>query len=74
MTVITIEEGQKNLADITDRLLPGEEVLLTKDGVTVAKIVSCRAQPSEPRRLGFMRGTVLYIAPDFDAPMELKPS
>ena len=25
---------------------------------------------SPPRRLGMLRGTVLYMAPDFDAPLE----
>jgi antitoxin (DNA-binding transcriptional repressor) of toxin-antitoxin stability system len=48
-------------------LAPGDEVLITDRQQPVARLVAAR--PGE-RKLGTMRGTVRYIAPDFDAPLE----
>jgi antitoxin (DNA-binding transcriptional repressor) of toxin-antitoxin stability system len=71
MTTITIQEAQANLRDLIHALPPGGEVLITEDDRTIARLVlpaEPAAQP--PRRSGTMKGTVLYMAPDFDAPLE----
>jgi antitoxin (DNA-binding transcriptional repressor) of toxin-antitoxin stability system len=70
MSVVTIEEAQQKLAELVDKLNPGEEILLTKDQVPVARIVANLPAVAKVRRPGTMRGTVLYVAPDFDAPLE----
>jgi antitoxin (DNA-binding transcriptional repressor) of toxin-antitoxin stability system len=68
MTVqtITVEEAQSHLAEIIEKLSPDEEVILTRDDKPVATI---RATPPEPtpRKFGTLKGTILYMAPDFDA-------
>jgi antitoxin (DNA-binding transcriptional repressor) of toxin-antitoxin stability system len=43
-------------------------VILTENQQPVAKLIAAR--PSPERRLGTLKGTVLYMAPDFDAPLE----
>lgn len=69
MQAITIEEAQSHLAEIINELAPGEEVVLTRENTPVATI---RAAPmaasstGEPPKLGTLKGTILYIAPDFD--------
>jgi prevent-host-death family protein len=71
MSTITIEEAQAGLADLIQRLEPGEEVLITRGSQPVARLVS-EAPPGQkaPRQLGTLRGTVRYIAPDFDASLD----
>ena len=65
---VTLEEAQGRLRELIAKLAPGEEVIITEDQQPVAKLVAA-VQPIE-RRLGTLRGTVLYMAPDFDAPLE----
>ena len=71
MSTITIEEAQAGLTDLIHRLSPGEEVLIIENERTVAKLTVAPAEPEKkPRVLGSMKGTVLYMAPDFDAPLD----
>ncbi len=68
MSTITLEEAQATLSEVIHRLTPGDEVVITEGDQPVAKII-----PTEsigPCRLGALRGTVLYMAPDFDAPLD----
>ena len=71
MPTVTIHEAQATLADLIHRLAPGEEVVITENDQPVARLVSpVPAPPKSPRQLGTLKGTVLYMAPDFDAPLE----
>jgi antitoxin (DNA-binding transcriptional repressor) of toxin-antitoxin stability system len=71
MTTVTIKEAQSALADIIHRLSPGEEVVITENDQPVARLVPTPAAPKKThRQLGTMKGSVLYMAPDFDAPLE----
>ena len=71
MPTVTLQEAQSRLADIIHRLGPGEEVVITEDDRPIARLLPAKAesQPA-PRRLGTLKGTVLYMAPDFDAPLD----
>ena len=64
---ITVEEAQAHLKEIIGQLAPGEELVITDHQQPVATLVAAR--PAE-RKLGTMRGTVRYMAPDFDAPLD----
>ena len=68
MIKIPIEEAQAKLPELIHALPPGEEVIITEDDLAVARLIS--ATPSAARKLGTLRGTVTYIAPDFDAPLD----
>ncbi len=66
---ITVADAQNRLAELIAALKPGEDVVLTSNEQPVARLVA--SEPLEkPRRLGTLKGTVLYMAPDFDAPLE----
>ena len=68
MQSITVQAAQSQLAEIIERLTPGEEVVLTRDDKPVAILRAAPSSPDRPnRQLGTLRGSVLYIAPDFDA-------
>ncbi len=73
MTSITLQEAQAGLINLVHGLQPGEEILITENDQPVAKILTAVTKPTEPKRerqLGAMRGSVLYMAEDFDAPLE----
>jgi antitoxin (DNA-binding transcriptional repressor) of toxin-antitoxin stability system len=68
MQTISLEEAQLHLSEIIDKLTPGEELVLTREEKPVATIrATPPPPPRKPRQLGTLRGTVLYMAPDFDA-------
>jgi len=70
MTSITLQEAQATLPDLVHRLSQGEEVVLTENNLPVAKLVATATQQRPVPKLGTQRGSVLYMAPDFDAPLE----
>jgi antitoxin (DNA-binding transcriptional repressor) of toxin-antitoxin stability system len=67
MQTVSLEEAQSRLAEILDTLPPGEEVLITRGDEPVATIRAVPAAPREGPRFGTLKGTVLHMAPDFDA-------
>jgi antitoxin (DNA-binding transcriptional repressor) of toxin-antitoxin stability system len=68
---IELNDLPTRLTELRHRLHAGEEVTLTDGGKTVARVVPQppAGQPAKPQRLGFARGSVAWIAPDFDDPL-----
>lgn len=46
----TLEQTKNDLANLIERAREGEEVLITKDGVTVAKLTGVPTEPSPEQR------------------------
>ena len=67
-STITLEEAQAHLAELISKLAPGEEVVITENQQPVARLLPVKTKVL--RKLGTMRGTIKYIAPDFDAPLD----
>ena len=70
MSTVTIEEAQAHLPDLIDKLQDGEEIVITRDRQPVAKLTGQAQKVRQPRQPGTLKGTVLYMAPDFDAPLD----
>ena len=71
MISVTIDEAQAKLLELVANLRPDEEVIITKDNQLVARLTAAGGAPqNRPRRPGTLRGTVLYMAPDLDAPLD----
>ena len=71
MSTVTIELAQAQLSELIENLRPGEEILITRDQHPVARLIGAqKSQPKTPRQLGTLKGTVRYMAPDFDAPLD----
>jgi antitoxin (DNA-binding transcriptional repressor) of toxin-antitoxin stability system len=66
---MNLDDAQAHLREIVSRLQPGEEVVLTDNGQPLAKLVRTE-RTTWPCKAGSARGKILYIAPDFDAPLE----
>ena len=62
---VTLEEAQAHLAELISKLTPGEEVVITDNQQPVARLLPVNTKAL--RKLGTMRGSIKYIAPDFDA-------
>ncbi len=66
---VSVQQAQADLLGLIRQLAAGETLTLTDNGVPVATVV-----PTPPLRKdrtpGTLRGTVLYMAPDFRATPE----
>jgi len=68
MSIVTLEEAQAHLGELISRLTPGEELRIAQQGLPVAKLI-CSGRTSWPCRAGSAKDQILWIAPDFDAPL-----
>ena len=68
-TTLAVEDIQMSLPELLDTLATADEVILTRNNHPVAKLVSESAKPPRPVP-GLGRGSIVYMAPDFDAPLE----
>ena len=68
MTTVSLEEAQSTLTDLNHRLMPGDEVVITENDQPVARLILATAMSQ--RKLGSMKGTVTYMAEDFDGPLD----
>ena len=62
-------EAQAKLPELVHSLAPGDQVVITENDLPVARLIIA-ATPPVRRKLGSMQGTVTYMAPDFDTPLE----
>ena len=71
MSTVTIEEARAKLVDLIHTLQPDEEIVITENNQPVARLIPTKSPAQrKPRQSGTLRGTVLYMAPDFDPPLE----
>jgi prevent-host-death family protein len=69
MTTVSIEEAKAKLAELIALLQAGDEVVITSDSFPVARLVAAAKSGGKPRHPGTLKGTVTYMASDFDAPL-----
>jgi len=67
---VPIEVAEVRLRELFEQLLPGETLHLTQNNHTVAKLVKQPLPAKEPRQPGSAQDKILYLADDFDAPLE----
>jgi antitoxin (DNA-binding transcriptional repressor) of toxin-antitoxin stability system len=70
MTTIPLEEAQAKLPELIDHLQPGEEVMIVRGETPVAKLIGEVHSSNKPRESGCLKNNILYMAEDFDAPLE----
>ena len=67
VATVSIYEAKTHLSHLVDRALRGEQVVITRHGRPVARLVPA-ARARAPLRLGALRGKI-RVAADFDAPL-----
>ncbi len=69
MTHVTVEDAQSRLSELLAAAARGEDVVITRQNQPAVKLVPVGA--AKPRPLfGSAKGSILYMADDFDAPLE----
>jgi prevent-host-death family protein len=67
MMNVSVYDAKTNLSRLLDRAASGEEVVITRNGRPIAKLVP--ATPvRQPRKLGSLKGRV-RVPRDFEAPL-----
>ena len=69
MPMLNLDDAQAHLREIVTGLQPGEEVVLTDNGQPLAKLTRA-PRTSWPCKAGSAKDKILWIAPDFDAPLD----
>ncbi|MCX6141410.1 MAG: type II toxin-antitoxin system prevent-host-death family antitoxin [Candidatus Kapabacteria bacterium] len=69
MIMVNVHEAKTTLSALLAAVERGEEVVIARNGEPVAKLVHYVQEP-KVRRLGCAMGSVLYMAEDFDAPLD----
>ena len=64
MSPITIEEAQAKLPEIIDKLVPGEELIITRNDQPVAKLVGHWRPARKPRQPGSAKGMLTIVSDD----------
>jgi len=64
---VSVYDAKTNLSRLLDRAAGGEEVVITRNGRPVAKLVAATAA-RKPRTLGVLKGRI-RIRKTFDAPL-----
>jgi antitoxin (DNA-binding transcriptional repressor) of toxin-antitoxin stability system len=73
MVQVSLDEAKERLPDLIDAAARGETVLIEKAGEQGAQVVQLVAVPQHPRRrpkFGSAKGLIIYMADDFDAPLD----
>jgi antitoxin (DNA-binding transcriptional repressor) of toxin-antitoxin stability system len=69
MTQVTIHEAKTHLSRLIQQALDGEEIIIAKGKTPLVKLVVLPEARRE-RHLGEAKDAVLYIADDFDEPLD----
>ena len=64
----TFEDAQARLLELLEQVAAGEVVLITRDGLPLATLTS--ELPKGVAIFGRGHGSLIYMAPDFDEPIE----
>lgn len=63
MSTVTLEDAQAQLPDLIEHLIPGEEVVITRNARPVARLVGPICESPQPV-FGRGRGKVIVLAED----------
>ena len=65
-----VQDIPYQIDNMIDLARAGFEIIITRDGEPVARLEGIGKPENKPRLSGTLKGTVLYMAPDFNAPLD----
>jgi hypothetical protein len=70
--IVTLDEVSAKLREIIDAMHSGDEIRIVDDHGEVARLVVSQERPEPPglRQPGLGKGSLVYMAPDFDDPID----
>ena len=69
MSQFNIAEAKARFSELVQKALLGEEVVIARDNKPLLRLIPVNPAPTE-KRPGSAKGQVLYMAEDFDAPLD----
>ena len=69
MPSLNLADAQARLREVVNSSQPGEEIVLTDNDQPLARLVRAE-RTSWPCKAGSAKDKILWIAPDFDGPLE----
>ena len=69
MSTVSIEDAQATLPELIESLQPSEQLTIARDGAPVATLTRS-ARTSWPCQPGSAADRPIWMAPDFDAPLD----
>lgn len=69
MKVVELFEAQSRLAELIEKLVPGEEVIIAQDKKPVARLTAAEPAGKAKRQFGSARGKIIFH-PGWDDPSE----
>jgi prevent-host-death family protein len=66
MPTVSIEEAHTRLPELIDRLASGEELVITRNGLPVARLIGEKPEPRRPQEPGSAVGKLLIGSEDDD--------
>jgi len=70
LATITVEEAQINLKELIHQVAAGQEIIITENQQPVARLVSELPKKKQRPAPGLGKGSIIYMAPDFDELLE----
>lgn len=71
MVTVTLEEAQEKLPQLLENATPGEDIIVMRNNIAIARIQPTPEVPAKkPRQPGSARDKLIYMADDFDAPID----
>jgi len=70
LATITVEEAQINLKELIHQVAAGQEIIITENQQPVARLVSELPKKKQRPAPGLGKGSIIYMAPDFDESLE----
>ncbi|MBI1321943.1 type II toxin-antitoxin system prevent-host-death family antitoxin [bacterium] len=69
---VTLDEASTKLREIIGSMHSGDEIRIVDDHREVARLVVSqeRSEPPRRRQPGLGKGSLVYMAPDFDDPID----
>ncbi len=64
MPTVTLEEAQAKLPELIEHLVPGEEVVITRNAQPVARLLAEEKPKRQPRKAGSAKGLLTILADD----------
>ena len=68
MTTVDVEDAGEDLSRLVERVMTGDDIVISRGGTPVAKLVRLREEALPRRRLGMLEGQIT-TSPDFDDPL-----
>jgi prevent-host-death family protein len=67
---VNIAQAKAQLSRLVERALAGEEVVIARANKPLVRLAPVASAARARRKPGSGKGELLYVAPDFDAPLE----